>query len=115
TSRKVREWLELEISDDGRGIDAGRIRKKLVESGHPDAGNPDDAAVIQHIFDAGITTRDEETLYSGRGIGLDAVRIALMKLGGRIRVSTVKGQGSTFAIRVPIKWRAARPAKRKAA
>jgi two-component system chemotaxis sensor kinase CheA len=95
-------WLRIKIQDDGGGIDPNRIRNKLSEK-DPDnsLAQMADADVIQHIFDSGISTKDQVGEFSGRGIGLNAVLIEAQRLGGRAWVESQIGKGSTFLIEVP--------------
>ncbi len=64
-----------------------------------------DHQVIQHIFDAQFSTKQEVTELSGRGVGLDAVKFEVEKLGGRIWVESRVGKGSQFWIELPWKTR----------
>lgn len=95
-------WLRIKIQDDGGGIDPGRIRSKL-NGKYPDdrLAQMTDGDIIQHIFDSGLSTKDQIGEFSGRGIGLNAVLIEAQKLGGRAWVESQIGQGSTFIIEVP--------------
>ncbi len=96
---ELRLWLE----DDGRGLDLDRVHRHAVAAGllGPDE-LPDDAALAALIFAPGFSTATEVTAWSGRGIGMDAVRAELQALGGRIAVDSVPGQGCRFTITVPI-------------
>ncbi len=94
--------LRLTLSDDGRGIDAERIRERALAVGllrEPDA--PDARALAALIFAPGFSTASEVTALSGRGIGMDAVRVELQALGGRIDVDSEPGRGCRFTIRLP--------------
>jgi two-component system chemotaxis sensor kinase CheA len=94
------ERLVLCISDDGRGIDAKKIRNKL-KSMNIDTSLEEDQQVIQHVFDAQVSTREELTELSGRGVGLDAVKFEVTRLGGRIWVTSHLGLGTHFWIELP--------------
>lgn len=94
------ERLVLCISDDGRGIDALKIRQKMA-SLNVDTSTEDDHQVIQHVFDAQVSTREELTELSGRGVGLDAVKFEVTRLGGRIWVTSQPGVGTHFWIELP--------------
>jgi two-component system chemotaxis sensor kinase CheA len=95
-------WLRIKIQDDGGGIDPARVRNRLKEK-YPDnrLAQMTDGDVIQHIFDSGISTKDQVGEFSGRGIGLNAVLVEAQSLGGRAWVESQIGQGSTFIIEVP--------------
>lgn len=92
--------LRFEIRDDGGGIAPDRIRAKLAKQGR-DLSGESDLEVIQHVFDASFSTRDQVSETSGRGVGMDAIKAEAEKLGGSCRVESVIGQGTTFIIEVP--------------
>ncbi|MEZ5398044.1 MAG: chemotaxis protein CheA [Bryobacteraceae bacterium] len=95
--------VEIEVSDDGRGLDAARIRRRAVEQGliAPGAALSDER-VLGLVFEAGFSTADRVTDLSGRGVGLDVVRRNVAALGGRIRIQSRPGQGAAFTITVPL-------------
>jgi two-component system chemotaxis sensor kinase CheA len=97
------ELLVIDISDDGRGINPEKIRSKMTSLG-VDTSTENDEQVIQHVFDAQVSTKETVTELSGRGVGLDAVKVEVTRLGGRIWVTSQLGQGTTFRIEVP--WKA---------
>jgi len=89
--------LELEVSDDGRGIDRAAIAKRANQT------IADDAALLAVLASPGFSTRDVATRTSGRGLGMDIVRrIVDNELGGELSVETVEGNGTTFRLRVPV-------------
>jgi two-component system chemotaxis sensor kinase CheA len=92
------------ISDDGRGLDKGKILKKAKEKGliPLDAQDLSDDQAFKLIFEAGFSTAAQVTDVSGRGVGMDVVKKNLEKLKGRIDVRTKPGQGSTFILRIPL-------------
>jgi two-component system chemotaxis sensor kinase CheA len=97
-----KQWLRLEISDDGGGIDAARVREKLTLVDPNDTlHQQDDHAVIQSIFTFGISTRDRVTDLSGRGVGMNVVKREVENLNGRIEVSSELYRGTRFEIHVP--------------
>ena len=94
----------IEIKDDGKGIDAARIREKAVGKGlisSEDARKMSDNDIILMIFEPGFSTMDQVTSISGRGVGMDVVKKALDSIGGNISVETRQGEGSTFSLRLP--------------
>ena len=93
----------IEISDDGGGIDVQRVRQKAVQKGliHPDKILTDQEA-FNLIFEPGFSTSDKITNISGRGVGLDVVKTMIEKLNGTVFVSSVKGRGTTFTIKLPL-------------
>ncbi len=88
--------LVISLSDDGRGIDWEIVRQRAAALGLPVA-TP--AELEEALFADGLSTRMEVTEVSGRGIGLGAVRAAVASLGGRIRLTTAPGAGSTWDFR----------------
>ena len=93
----------LEISDDGAGINRAGVRRKAVEKGliAPDA-DLNEAEIDNLLFAPGFSTAAEVSNLSGRGVGMDVVKTAVQKLGGRISVASTEGEGSTFAIILPL-------------
>lgn len=95
----------IEIGDDGSGIDLGKVVSKAVSSNiiTPDqARRMSENDALDLIFAAGLSTSDEVTEISGRGIGMDVVKSVMDRLKGTISVSSVPGQGSTFRLKVPL-------------
>lgn len=95
----------IDIADDGRGLDLGRLRAKAVAKGfcsQEDAAAMTDAEIQDLIFAPGMTTRDEVSDTSGRGVGMDVVRANIERLKGAIETRTVRGRGTTFSLRVPL-------------
>lgn len=107
TTHKVklngRSAMLLVIEDDGAGIDSKRIRTKLKERGQNDeAEKMTDDRVNQTIFEAGFSTLQQVTSISGRGVGLDAVKYEVERMGGTITVTSRPKIGTTFTLRIPI-------------
>ncbi len=92
--------LYIQIKDDGRGIDPNLIRFKLSEK-KVDTTRLSDFEVIQHIFDSGLSTKQQVTSVSGRGIGMDAIRTAAKDLGGNAWIESILGVGTTLYIEAP--------------
>jgi two-component system chemotaxis sensor kinase CheA len=91
----------LKVMDDGGGIDPQKIRAKLSELGQQDI-NENDEQVIMHIFDLGFSTQDVVSEISGRGVGLNAVMEDVTKLGGKIKITSEIGKGTTFTFELPL-------------
>lgn len=96
--------IEVEVRDDGAGLDVERIRELIVERGLVEAeaaAQLDRQAVIQYIFHPGFSTRREVSDVSGRGIGLDEVWETITRLGGNVTVESWPGSGTAFRFSVP--------------
>ncbi|AKU92407.1 hybrid sensor histidine kinase/response regulator [Vulgatibacter incomptus] len=96
--------LRVEVSDDGRGIDAGFIRDVARRRGivsDLEAAQLSNRAAIDLIFAAGFSTLDSSSETSGRGVGLDVVRQRVVALGGTVEVETRLGIGTTFILTMP--------------
>lgn len=97
--------LEVEVSDDGAGLDPDRIREKAIGAGLVSA---EDAAalpyeeVIGFVTRPGFSTRDTAGEISGRGVGLDAVQEGLASIQGGLEISGVRGSGTTITMSVPL-------------
>jgi two-component system chemotaxis sensor kinase CheA len=95
----------VEISDDGRGIDAQRLKTKALQQGILDADEAarmSDTEALELIFRPGFSTADEITEISGRGVGLDVVRSVMQRLKGSVEVASQPGQGTTFRLKLPL-------------
>ncbi len=97
--------ITLTISDDGRGLDLGRIRRKAASLGligEAEALRISDQQAAKFIFHPGFSTADKLTNISGRGVGMDVVRSNIDQIGGAIDVKTTQGQGTTVTIKIPL-------------
>jgi two-component system, chemotaxis family, sensor kinase CheA len=92
----------IEVNDDGRGLDRERILSKARELGMDVNESWSDVEAWGLIFEAGFSTAKEVTSLSGRGVGMDVVRRNIASLGGSVSVSSVKGEGTTITIQVPL-------------
>jgi two-component system chemotaxis sensor kinase CheA len=95
----------VEVTDDGRGIDAQKIRAKAIELGMTtaeEAARLNDTETLDFIFRPGFSTADEITEVSGRGVGMDVVQSVLHRLKGSISMETRPGQGTTFRLKLPL-------------
>ncbi len=96
------DWFAIEFIDDGGGINVPLLRKRLIKKLNlQNLDQADDEEVIQHIFDAGISTKERTTMVSGRGVGLNAVKAEVVKLGGTIAVYSKFQLGVTIKITLP--------------
>jgi two-component system, chemotaxis family, sensor kinase CheA len=96
--------IVIEIADDGRGIDVERVIAKLVAQGRDERAlrQLSDKAKLALIFEPGLSTKDQVTAVSGRGVGMDVVRACIDQIGGRIDLDNTPGRGLRIAIHVPL-------------
>ncbi|MEA1950860.1 MAG: hybrid sensor histidine kinase/response regulator [Planctomycetota bacterium] len=97
--------LVLTIADDGRGIDLEKIRRRVVERNLADgqmAGDFSDSELLDFLFLPGFSTSEQVTEVSGRGVGMDVVHTMVHSVGGKIRIQTEPGRGTTVRIELPI-------------
>lgn len=93
----------LEVSDDGRGLDRGRILAKARERGIAvDGDSPGDEGVFALIFEPGFSTAANVSDISGRGVGMDVVKKSVESLNGAIAIASQPGRGVTFRIQLPL-------------
>jgi two-component system chemotaxis sensor kinase CheA len=95
----------VEVTDDGRGIDAQKIRAKAIELGMTtpeECSRLSEAEILEFIFRPGFSTAEQVTEVSGRGVGMDVVQSVLHRLKASISVETHLGQGTTFRLNLPL-------------
>ena len=93
----------IEIEDDGRGIDRGRVEARARKMGLiADNTSLDDAALLDLICSPGFSTRDEADRASGRGVGMAVVKNTVHGLGGMFTLNSEVGRGTRFTIQLPI-------------
>jgi two-component system chemotaxis sensor kinase CheA len=95
----------IEVADDGRGIDAQKIRAKAIELGlttAEDAARLTENETLDFIFRPGFSTAEQVTEVSGRGVGMDVVQSVLHRLKASISVETRPGQGTAFRLKLPL-------------
>lgn len=101
-ARRVDDHIELEVRDDGRGIDARRVRERAEALGLIDAETELAAAGLHELlFEPGLSTAQRISALSGRGVGLDVVRSEVERIGGTVAIDSEPGWGTTFRIRLP--------------
>jgi chemotaxis protein histidine kinase CheA/CheY-like chemotaxis protein len=126
--REANQW-QLEVADDGRGLDEASVRARAAAMGLGGTAEPDKAAhtvddvtpgceaatlvadadhaahaipAAELIFVRGLSTSERLSDLAGRGVGMDAVRTAVQSLGGAIRVASVPGHGCRFTLQLPL-------------
>lgn len=103
SARQEGSHIVISVEDDGRGIDAERVREKGRRLGLlGEDENLSEQEILNLIFAPGFSTKDEVTDVSGRGVGLDVVKTNLKRLNGLIDVTTVKGVGTRFTLKIPL-------------
>lgn len=103
---RLKAWQEgsrlyVRVTDDGKGMDRGRVYEKALERGLPVTA-PDDERLLDVIFLPGFSMKEEVTDISGRGVGMDAVRASVTSLGGSVSFSSEEGRGSVFTLELPM-------------
>ncbi len=105
TARRERDRVILEIADDGKGMDPARLREAAVSRGALAA----DAAAALSDREAlllaclpGLSTAEQVTDVSGRGVGLDAVKRTVEAVGGALEIDSAPGQGTRLVLRLPL-------------
>ncbi|MGE0762442.1 MAG: ATP-binding protein, partial [Bdellovibrionales bacterium] len=99
---KGRRWVRLNIEDDGGGIDPAIIRAKLCEK-FPGQKfeHMSEHDVLQGLFMPGFSSREAVGQFSGRGIGMDAIKTEVERLGGRAWIESELGRGSLLTLEFP--------------
>lgn len=105
TARRDRNYVSIEVTDDGQGVDTDRIfmlaeRKGLISPEERRSFGEED--VLRLLATPGFTSTEEADGVSGRGVGLDVVKSKVESLGGMLLMQTVKGGGTTFAMKLPL-------------
>ncbi|WP_205504412.1 chemotaxis protein CheA [Rufibacter psychrotolerans] len=104
SAQNDRDTVILRLSDDGKGIDQEEVRRAIVQRGFLTADATKDlreTEVLSYLFEPGFSLAKEVTEVSGRGVGLDVVKNAIDSIGGRIKVDSKKGVGTTFTLFLP--------------
>lgn len=104
-ARQSGNTISIIISDDGKGLDQERIAAKAVEAGLVSRATMKAMSreeILQFVFAPGLSTAEQVSSVSGRGVGLDVVRANLENVGGSIEVASEPGSGSQFTLRIPL-------------
>jgi len=97
--------VNIEISDDGAGIDLERVKQKALEKGlitGEHAARMNDRETLNLIFLPGLSTAEKVTNVSGRGVGMDVVKTNIEKIGGTVDIQSRPAQGTTLKIKIPL-------------
>ncbi|MGY2047274.1 chemotaxis protein CheW [Methylobacterium sp. JK268] len=105
SARQENDTVIIEVADDGKGIDPEAVRDKAVRVG---LVTPEQAAamareeIVNLVFAAGFSTREQVSDLSGRGVGMDVVRTAVRKAGGDVWLSSRVGEGTCVTVQLPL-------------
>lgn len=97
--------VNMEIVDDGRGIDVRRVRDKAIENGlisAEEATRLGERELMQLVFSPGFSTAAQVTNVSGRGVGMDVVKTHIERVGGTVDIQSEPGIGTTLRIKIPL-------------
>jgi two-component system, chemotaxis family, sensor histidine kinase and response regulator WspE len=97
--------LQITLRDDGGGVDRARLTRKILDRGLVSpamAEQLSDAELLEFLFLPGLSTKENVTELSGRGVGLDVVQTMAKTLGGTVRVTSTFGSDTVFSLRLPI-------------
>ena len=98
-------YIVIEVTDDGRGLDARKIRAKAIDNGLATPAELDrlsDVDIYKFIFRAGFSTAQAISEVSGRGVGMDVVRTNIELIGGTVDLKSTSAAGTTFTIKIPL-------------
>ncbi len=104
-ARQEGDHIVIIVADDGKGMNAERLRAKAVEKGlisDEEANTMDERQSFNLVFLPGFSTMDKISDVSGRGVGMDVVRTNIQKLNGNIEIRSAVGKGTTFVISLPL-------------
>lgn len=102
---KEKDHILIKVEDDGKGIDADNIRKKIVEEGflkNEEASHLTENETYLYLTKPGFSSQEKTTDLSGRGVGLDVVKEKIEQMSGRLEIKSEKGRGSTFLLKLPL-------------
>ncbi|HEX8325410.1 MAG TPA: chemotaxis protein CheW [Tepidisphaeraceae bacterium] len=97
--------VNIEIIDDGKGIDPAIIKRKAVEKGlitADQAARMSEREAVHLVFAPGFSTAEKITNVSGRGVGMDVVKTNIEKIGGTVDIQSRVGEGTTLRIKIPL-------------
>jgi two-component system chemotaxis sensor kinase CheA len=106
-ARQRGDQIEIEVADDGSGMDPQRVRAAAIDRGLISQGQASalsDRDILQFVFAPGFSTASSVSDLSGRGVGLDAVRSSVKRLGGTLELQSTIGCGTSFVLKLPISF-----------
>jgi len=102
-ANRLDDRLQIHIEDDGKGLDPEEIKNKAIQknliSPYDDL---DESQILNLIFHAGFSTKEQATDISGRGVGMDVIRTAIESKGGKIILNSNKHQGTVLELQLPL-------------
>lgn len=104
-ARQSGNQIQISIADDGRGIDAEKLKKQALANANV---NPErlekmeEQQLLDLVFEPGLTTAEAVSAVSGRGVGMDVVRSNVERIGGSIDITSTAGEGTCFSLLVPL-------------
>ncbi|MFB6122460.1 MAG: chemotaxis protein CheW [Haloferacaceae archaeon] len=104
-AERERDRVQVQVIDDGRGIDHDAVRRKAVEKGIFSTSEVEDLTdpeVAELVFHPGFSTTDAVTDVSGRGVGMDVVNDTVTRLDGSVAVESDEGEGTTITLTLPV-------------
>lgn len=104
-ARHLGDKVQIQVSDDGRGMNAQKILQTAIAKGvigAQEAARLSEREMLELIFLPGFSTKEEVSELSGRGVGMDVVRSTVLSLRGRIDIDTAPGKGSTLTLELPL-------------
>ena len=104
-ARQEGDHIVLVVADDGKGMNAEKLRAKALEKGlisDEEANTMDERQSLNLVFLPGFSTKDVASDVSGRGVGMDVVKTNIQKLNGSIEIKSQVGKGTTFIISLPL-------------
>lgn len=97
--------FQLEITDDGAGIDSDRVKQKAIAKGLITAASAEkmtEGDLLTLVFLPGLSTAEKVTNVSGRGVGMDVVKTNIERIGGRAKLESARGKGTTVWLEIPL-------------
>jgi two-component system, chemotaxis family, sensor kinase CheA len=98
-AQRINGYITITVNDDGKGVDETKL-KEALHAKNLDIPQ-DKSTLLKSLFEAGISTASAVSMTSGRGVGLDAVRSAILDLRGNIAIYSQSGKGVKFEIQLP--------------
>ena len=103
SAASVGDRVMIEVSDDGRGVDVGKVISRAQALGLEIPSNPENLEnVLAILCSPGFSTRDAADRASGRGVGMAVVRTTVTELGGQLALDSAPGQGTRFVLELPL-------------